>query len=80
MSSQSENEKIMQQQIKQLQEEIAKLREKPVTQIIANQHIIQGNTINNSHINANVKQQGNTLKSVKINDLSAIEKYMNSFI
>ena len=72
MSSQSKNEKELQQEIKQLKKQLeeAKWKEKPVTQNIANQHIIQGNTINNSHLNANVKQHGNSLKSVKINDYS----------
>merc|ERR1712227_589116 len=72
MSSESENEKIQsyEREIKQLKEQLkeAKLKEKPVTQNIANQHIIQGNNINNSNLNANVNHHGNSLKSVQVNE------------
>ena len=67
MSSKNELIKSYEQRIKQLEEELkeVKLKEKPVTQNIANQHIIQGNNINNSNLNANVNQHGNSLDSKK---------------
>ena len=70
MSSKSENGRVqsLEQKIKELEEKLKEAESKPVTQNIANQHIIQGNNINNSNLNANVKLHGDSLKSVMMND------------
>lgn len=66
----------LEQKIKQLEEELKEAKLKTVTQLIANQHIIQGNNINDSSFNANVSQYGNSLKFIPIKD--DIEKILGA--
>ena len=69
MSCESEAAKfLLLKKIKQLEKKVNKNESKPVTQNIVNQYIIQGNYINNSNLNANVIQHGNSLRSAQIND------------
>ena len=70
MSYESEAEKVqlLEQRIKELEEKLKETELKPVTQHIANQHVIQGNNINNSNLNANVHQHGNSLRTAQINE------------